>query len=347
MRAKGFFRRRDVRAFVYGAAFLALAGGTAGVVLLVQVILAGQDLGAGGLSAAEAERDLTTRYAALGGPDGALVGDRVEEAYAGVSAALDGATVVIVPSYLVDQLALGRTLGLVDYFSDQVKWLEAQGIATIFAPIDTEASIAENGAALRRFVAGSETPVCFISHSKGGLDTLEALLLMSSDERAKVRCWIALQAPFAGTPLADLAAGFDLGRPLVDEALELLGGSGQSLDDLTTPGREAYLAEHAEEIAEIADETAILAVATRLLPGDGLIPDTPFAASRWWMAQSDIESDGAVPTASAILPHARYLIIDGLDHGDTFDGNRLFGDTVHDDVLFLQAMLALVLGDSD
>jgi hypothetical protein len=339
MQAKGFFRRRDVRAFIYGAALLVLAGGTAGVILLVQVILAGRDLEAG------TGRDVTSRYAALGGPDGALIGDRVEAAFAEVAEALEGATVVIVPSYLVDQLALGRELGLLDYFSDQVEWLEAQGIATVFAPIDTEASVAENGAALRHLVAASDTPVCFVSHSKGGLDTLEALLLMSDDERARVRCWIAFQAPFAGTPLADLAAGFDLARPLVDAALELLGGSGQSLDDLTTAGREAYLAEHAGEIAELADETAILAVATRLLPSDDLIPDTPFAASRWWMAQSDIESDGAVPTASAILPHARYVIIDGLDHADTFDGSRLFGDAVHDDVLFLQAMLALVLDD--
>lgn len=342
MQSTGFFSRRDVRLFIYASAFLILAAGAAGVVLLVQTILAGQDLDA--YASPKEGRDVTDRYVALTGPDGALDGDSVNAAVGDVLENLEGTTVVIVPSYLVDQLAVGRDLGLVDYFADQVDWLESRGIETVFAPVDTEASVASNGSALRDLVVGSPTPVCFISHSKGGLDTLEALRLLDDAARAKVRCWIALQAPFAGSPLADLAAGFDLTRPLLDEALDMLGGSGQSLDDLTTDLRTTYLAQHDAEIARIAASIPILAVATRLLPSDDLIPDTPFAVSRWWMAQSDIESDGAVPTSSAILPYARYITIDGLDHADTFDGTRIFGKTVHDDVLFLQAMLALALG---
>lgn len=337
-------RRRLIRFALITGGSLAIVGTIAAAVLVVHVLRAGASLAAEDYSVPGTARDIGDRYAALAGPDGALDKDRVDAAYQSISAALEGSQIVIVPSYLVDQLALGRTLGLIDYFSDQVAWLAGNGIDAVFADVDTEASVADNGAALRDLVVDSDRPICFVTHSKGGLDTLEALIGLSVPDRVKVRCWIAFQAPFAGTPLADLATGFDLARPMLDEALELLGGSGQSLDDLTTDERQAYLARNDAAIAVIADDIPILAVAARLPESEGLLPETPFAISRWWMGLSDIESDGAVPTGSAILPHARYVVVDGLDHGDTFDADRAFSGAIHDDVLFLEAMLSLVLG---
>ena len=64
-------------------------------------------------------------------------------------------------------------------------------------------------------------------------------------------CWVALQAPFAGSPIADGVASQDLLRWPSEVALELFGDDGQSLHDHRMDVRGAYLDENAEEIAEI------------------------------------------------------------------------------------------------
>ena len=292
----------------------------------------------------ESAEDVTGRFTALLGEDGQLDAAAIDAAFRTVGDRLRGTRVVIVPSYLVDQLRPARELGLVDYFSDQQQWLESLGVETMIAPTDTEASVTHNAGILVDLVADSDRPVCFISHSKGGLDTLAALIRMSPAQRGNVRCWLAFQAPFAGSPLADLAADAELFRLVADSALEFLGGSGQSLDDLTTPVRQRYLQENDAAIRHITADVPILAVTTRLLPRDDWLATSPFAPSRRWMDGQGIPSDGVVPTASAILPHARYVVIEGLDHGDTFDGERPFTGALFNDIVFLKALLGITLG---
>ena len=288
--------------------------------------------------------DVTPRFAALSDRDGVLDAAAVDAAFRAVADRLRGARVVIVPSYLYDQLRTARALGLVDYFSDQERWLDSLGVETEIAPTDTEAPVADNAGILIDLVARSDRPVCFVTHSKGGLDTLAALIRMSSDQRARVRCWLALQAPFGGSPLADLAAEADLLRPALDGALDLMGGSGQSLDDLMTPVRQDHLRRHDAAIRQVAGDVPILAVGTRLLPREDGLATSPFALPRRWMDWLEIPNDGAVPTQSAILPHARYLIVEGLDHADTFDGERPFAAPLVNDIVFLKALFAILLG---
>ena len=89
------------------------------------------------------------------------------------------------------------------------------------------------------------------------------------------------------------------------------------------------------------------AVTTVLNAPRGLWPRSLFEPARSLMAQDDIESDGVVPTGSAILPHARFVVIDGLDHGDTVDldcGSRC---PLMIEILFLKALLAITLNASE
>lgn len=287
--------------------------------------------------------DLTARFLAMH-RNGKLDVAEAAAAFAGVRERLVGVRVIIVPSYLVDQLLGGRKIGLIDYFTDQERWLESLGVDVEFGDIDTEASVADNGRSLARQIVESDQRICFISHSKGSLDTLEALLSLSPEARSKIACWIALQGPFAGSPLADVAADTLLARYLVDGANRLLGGSRQVLDDLTTSIRQDSLAEDDLQIYEITRQVPILAVAAVLPESDYWIPTTLFQMTGALVMPDGLPSDGAVPTNSAILPHARFIIVEGLDHGDTVDGDRMFGAPVMDDVSFMKALFAIALG---
>ncbi|MCB9959206.1 MAG: hypothetical protein H6843_11440 [Rhodospirillaceae bacterium] len=288
-------------------------------------------------------RDVGPALAALRDGDGRLDPAATQAAFAAVADRLEGVRLVMVPSYFYDLLRAPNAIGIGDYMTDQRAWLEAQGLATEITAADTEAAVATNAAALVRLVRESGRPVCFVSHSKGGLEVLAALIALAPAERARVRCWIALQAPFSGSPLADVWAGDPLGRRFVFGLLELMGGSAQSLVDLTTPVRRADLARHDRAIAEVVAEVPVLAVAARLTDRDDWRATSPFDLLRQWMEAGGAPGDGAVPVESAILPHARYVVLEGLDHGDTVDGDRPFGPVLSDDVALIQALFALVL----
>ncbi len=290
----------------------------------------------------ESAVDVTARYQSLLDGD-ALDPALVEAAFAPVRHLMSGVRVVIVPSYLTDLLMPGRELGLIDYFSDQQLWLESLGAETVLAPVDTEATVETNGRVLVDMVEASDRPVCFISHSKGGIDTLEAMIHMTTAELSGVRCWIALQAPFGGSPIADAAAGWEDARMIIDELLAALGGSGRSLDDLTVPIRQAYMRRADDTIREVTCHVPVLSVATVMPQPEGWLPQSRFEPGRLWMAWHGIWSDGVVPTYASILPHAPYIIVDGLNHTDTVDGDRPFGDRIHNDVVFLKALLAIAL----
>ena len=210
------------------------------------------------------------------------------------------------------------------------------------ASVDTEARVADNAAILNQLVAGGERPVCFVSHSKGGLDVLEFLRTADAGARARVACWLALQAPFHGSPIADLAAASKPLRAITDPLSELLGGSGDSLDDLTVVRRSRYMAEHAPTIRDIVTSIPFLAVATRIDTPSFHLPTLYLRPAFDWQAVRGIANDGLVPVASAIPPGARYVVIADLDHDDTVADNPML-DTANERILLVEALLALTL----
>lgn len=248
--------------------------------------------------------------------DGDLKADRVEPAFADIRAQLDGVRVIFVPSWLSDSaipsVSLGNSLG---YMAGIHNWLGEAGIDAQIAPVETEDTVAANAAQLRAFVGSDETPVCFVTHSKGGLDTLEYLRTASVQERARVRCWIAMQAPFQGSPVADLATDV-AGLPEVATVLlEALGGRGDSLTDLTTRVRTDYLARHRAAIENILQTTNPLCLATFIEDPDAFAKPTSWSyPALVWMHDEDVPSDGLVAVRSAVEICPRSLILEGLDH---------------------------------
>lgn len=274
--------------------------------------------------------------------DDVLDAKRVEAAYATVRDELRGYKVVVVPSYLSSLLIDASDLGLADYFRAPIEALKADGIEAEMAPVDTEESVAENGRRLAAYIADSTRPVCIISHSKGGLDTLEFLLHAEPQFRRQVACWVILQAPFGGSPVADLIVEEDWTRGIAKPVLRALGGSGKSIDDLTVDVRTKYMSKHAQYIESIGKSFPIIALAT-YLEGDRT-PSLHMAPTHRWMIDNGIKNDGLVPLSSAILPGARYVVIPGLDHTDPVARKPFLGNPV-DRVLLWKSLLYLALSD--
>jgi hypothetical protein len=136
--------------------------------------------------------DLTPQFARFGPPH-ALDAAAIDRAFESVQPNLAGLTIIIVPSWLSGPLLQLRQAKLSDFFLAIETRLTEAGAKVAVADVNTAAGVQVNGARIRHMITESERPVCLVTHSKGGLDTLEALVGADDATLAKVRCWVALQ----------------------------------------------------------------------------------------------------------------------------------------------------------
>jgi hypothetical protein len=274
--------------------------------------------------------------------DGDLDAERVDAAFATVRDELRGYRIVVVPSYLSGILIDAGEFRLADYFRSQIEALNAERIEAQIAPVDTEQSVAENGRRLAAFIGVSDRPVCIVSHSKGGLDTLEFLLRAEPEVRRQIACWVVLQSPFAGSPVADLIVDEDWTRGVTEPVLRALGGSGNSIDDLTVKVRRKYMKKYSQSIENITKTIPMIALATYV---DGSrTPSLHVAGTYRWMRDQGVDNDGLVPLNSALLPNTRYVVLPGLDHTDPVARKPIMGNPI-DRVLLWKSLLYMALSD--
>ena len=315
---------------------------TAAIVLaLSPLLMAPQAIAEPKIAAPTGARNVTADWQ-LFMRDGELDAKRVDAAYATVLDELRGYKIVVVPSFLSGLLIEADEAQLTEYIRAQVEALKTDGIDIEIAPIDTEQSVAENGRQLATYLAGNTRPVCIISHSKGGLDTLEYLLRAAPEYRRQIACWVVMQSPFAGSPVADLIVGEKWMRGITDPLLRVLGGSEQSLDDLTVSVRKEYMKKNFQFVELIGNSLPIIVVATYV---DGSrTPSLHMAPTQRWMKKQGLENDGLVPIESALLPGARYIVVPGLDHTDTVAKKAILGNPI-DRVLLWKSLLYMALSD--
>jgi hypothetical protein len=225
-----------------------------------------------------------------------------------LAARLAGHRVVLCRGFLGEVLAGLRPLG-VDYLGLQAFWLRGLGLSVLEPPLPSAAPIMLNGAQLARLITAEASPVLLIGHSKGGLEGLAALL--RPGVAAHVMGFIALQAPFLGSPVADWVCGQTPLHRVSGIALSGLGlGSGQGVRDLTVATRRAWMHAHATRIAALAVQLPMTSVAT-VLP--------PTARGAYAVIGRRLErlgwgpNDGLVPVTATILPGARHETLRG-DH---------------------------------
>src|SRR5207248_2817689 len=121
------------------------------------------------------------------------------------------------------------------------------------------ASVERCGAEVACRIAASDRPVLIVSHSKGCLDTLEALLSLRRDGRlSNVAGWIAIQGPFAGAPEADDIAGNRMRRIGTKVALNCLGAHFGAVEAMRSSSRQEYIQAHRTEIESLVARLPIV-----------------------------------------------------------------------------------------
>ena len=251
--------------------------------------------------------------------------------------------ILIVPGFLSDVTAqMRKNFGwmvpeMKKDFDEQYLWLKNNGITAHKVQIESEASIEDNALRGQAAIENAQKPVILMSHSKGGLDILEALR-EREDLHHKIAGWLAIQSPFWGTPVADVWTTSDRAKKIADGLLKRLGGSSRSLLGMRVAERVPYMRTHEHEILRIMENipTVIFASWKRDEPGDWDSPFEPFFRDQ--MAKSEIRSDGIIPMNSMLIPGAHVIMREGADHVTTIGAIQL---KPFNRVKFLQSMLKL------
>ncbi len=253
--------------------------------------------------------------------------------------------VIIVPGFLSDvgsgfKSKVSKMLPWLFKNKDpQAEWLKSNGIIYEHVDIESEASPAVNAPAIQRAIEQSDRPVLLLSHSKGGLDILEALV-HDLGLLKKVHGWIPIQAPFYGTPVSDVWTQKPEYRKTADRILKSLGGSVESLLSMRMQDRLLYMQRFAPQIAEVAATIPIVSFGGHAHEVKGRW-DTVFEPYfRDQLEAARIESDGIVPWRNTILPEGSFVVGQGVDHLMPI-GSIDF--TSFDRVRFLQSMLKVLI----
>lgn len=268
---------------------------------------------------------------------------RVAAAFARIRPRLEGVRFLFMPCYLADFLRIPKRLKLSDYFDAQAAALSVAGLKSETVAVNSQDTIARNAETLRAHLAGSRDRVFIISHSKGGLDTLDMLLGSEPETLARIVGWLPFQAPFAGAPLADRVAQIEPVRRTAESLLTAFGGSGGSLRDLCSDVRAEYMARNAAAIRRVTRAIPTLAVTTAIDAAHSMRQHpTATYPSLLWMRRQGIRSDGIVPTNSAILPHTPYAVLAPVDHTGTVSKGAA-SLSFRNRVLLTQALVAVTL----
>lgn len=191
--------------------------------------------------------------------------------------------ILIVPGLLTDLLKPLKYLGLSTYLDAQKRAFVGLAADVEQVDINTQDSAARNADVICHAVRESDRQVCLISHSKGGVDVLEFLVRADEGLRRKIACWIAFQAPFAGSPVAQAVADKPLLKLPAETLLIAFCGSPDALHDLTVSRGIPYLREHDSEIKDVSEHIPIIAVAhvdRRRTPLQAAVADVVLDAGR-------------------------------------------------------------------
>ena len=136
------------------------------------------------------------------------------------------------------------------------KGISYRNVSLVSPAFNSSKGVAHNAAAIRALLRGADKEVVLVTHSKGGLDTLDALL-GAPDVWSKVRGWVAFQSPFYGSPLADSTFA-----PINALLLGALGGNAQSVEDLKVETRTRYMQARKGRIKRLTRQIPVTAAYT-------------------------------------------------------------------------------------
>jgi hypothetical protein len=230
-----------------------------------------------------------------------------------------------------------KKFGTYTYFDTHEAFMKSIGVGVTRVKLETENSSYKNAIEIAKAIRAENKKVVLFTHSKGGMDALMALVNYPELIEKTVGI-VAVQSPFLGTPVADFIADTQPWSTIADMVLKVMGGSGESLADLSTRRRVPWYKGNQTAIMKIQSKIPILSFASYKLPVEGK-EDSVFKFSRDLMYnRMGVESDGLVPWKSAILPGGAYIVVEGIDHATSVSNTKF---TVFDQVKFTRALFSL------
>ena len=232
-----------------------------------------------------------------------------------------------------------------DGFNEQINLLETLKIDYEFLNIETENSPAENAGAIIKSIEKSNLPVLIYSHSKGGVDVLEAIR-QKPEIISRIHGWASIQTPFWGAPVA---SGFNNNVILRDGSINLfewMGGDALGMSSLTLEERDAYMNtfEIKNLITKINQKIKFVNFASYKTNTFGI--DTPLELFRNYTDQVAGQNDGVVPVTSALIKEhgikINYIIESEVDHLMTMTRYRL-NNNQYDQKMHTLSILKLLL----
>ena len=200
------------------------------------------------------------------------------------------------------------------YFSDQSQWLTANAVDHQKVPVKSRQSITINSSIIATAIRDSSKPVILITHSKGSVDTLDALRT-ETVLRKKVKGWISLQGTFFGSPVADMLLDEARLNPLVVSLiLQYFGGTREAARNLTTASALAYYGDNRAAIDAVVRAVPAIGFASAVDGAGGSQTRTSLEIPLELMRRQGIRSDGLVPLDAAILPGMAFVKVSGVDH---------------------------------
>lgn len=187
-----------------------------------------------------------------------------------------------------------------DAFNEQITLMKRLKIEHEFLQLETENPPEINAAKIIEAIESSSKKVLIYSHSKGGLDTLEAIRQKPS-LLSKIQGWASIQSPFWGSPVASGFNNNQILRDSGDMLFELMGGNADGMTSITVEERAHYMnrAEIVSLIETIKGRIHFVNFAS--FKDNTFGYDTPLEFFRNYTLQKAGANDGVVPVTSALM----------------------------------------------
>ncbi|MBF0362385.1 MAG: hypothetical protein HQK49_15315 [Oligoflexia bacterium] len=209
--------------------------------------------------------------------------------------------------------------GYVDSFYDLKNWLTSLGIENTILPTNTQVGSIVNAEELRDAILTSNKPVLLISHSKGGVDTIYALVNYP-EIREKVVGWVSIQSLFYGTKLIDYIVNNPLFSKIISERILEYGGDPKSLYDITSLQTKKFMETNSKEINDILNKIPVVSIGSRFV-SPALFSIVPMnsrsildSTNNILYMSGDVDNDGLVSTIGTCLKGSVCVFLDNFDH---------------------------------
>ena len=204
------------------------------------------------------------------------------------------------------------------YMAENVERLKALGLDADRLAIATEGDRNGSLAAIGRAVAASPKPVILIGHSLGGMHIHDWYRLAPDGLKARTAGLILMQAPIGGSPVADawMEHWFTRAFARFMSLLPTWGNGLETMREMSVPARRQVLAGLPR--LTLRDMGKILILQGSFDPAvNGRYHRDMKPLWKVFEGRRHELSDGVVGVAESVIPGARTVRVDDLDHEDT------------------------------